>query len=93
MKFKECLNEGMKIISSDEFISKYVKNGKILPNNVDKIGGNLGLGYNKISKIENLPKEIGGSLYLSHNPIYKHVKNFDDAKRYLKKMKLKEILK
>ena len=70
MKFKEALTEAKKIkMTSKEFNSKYVKNGKILPNDVDKIEGSLDLSDNKISKIENLPDKIEGSLYLHNNKI------------------------
>jgi len=54
-----------------EFKDLYVKDGKILPNDVNVIEDYLYLGYNKISKIENLPKVIKGSLFLHNNNISK----------------------
>ena len=64
-------------MTSKEFNSKYVKNGKILPNDVDKIEGSLDLSDNKISKIENLPDKIEGDLYLYNNNISK-IENLPD---------------
>ena len=64
-------------MTSKEFNSKYVKNGKILPNDVDKIEGNLDLYNNKISKIENLPDKIKGDLNLGNNKISK-IENLPD---------------
>jgi hypothetical protein len=58
-------------MTSKEFEEKYVKEGKILPNNVEAIKGGLYLSANNITKIENLPEEIEGGLYLSANNITK----------------------
>ena len=58
-------------MKSAEFKSKYVKNGKILPNSVEKIEGGLFFNNNQITKIENLPEKIEGSLFLSNNQITK----------------------
>jgi hypothetical protein len=64
-------------MTGKEFIKKYVKKGKILPNNVEVINGTLdfchkstraGAGF---TKIENLPKVINGNLWLSSNKITK----------------------
>ena len=64
-------------MNSNEFKSKYVKDGKILPNDVDKIDGSLDLSGNNISKIENLPDKIEEGLYLSDNKISK-IENLPD---------------
>ena len=49
------------------FVNLYVKNGKILPNNVTEITDKLGISNNQISKIENLPHTINGSINLASN--------------------------
>ena len=56
---------------SEEFAKLYVKDGKILPNEVDTIEGDLNLYSDKISIIENLPNTIKGDLNLSYNQITK----------------------
>jgi len=58
-------------MTGDEFKALYVKNGKLLPNNVTEITDDLFLSNNKISKIENLPYTINGTLYLFNNKIKK----------------------
>ena len=69
-------------MTGDEFKTLYVKDGKILPNNVSEIKGDLYLSNNKISKIENLPNTINGNLFLSNNPVYTQFKktNFTNVK-------------
>ena len=54
---------------SKEFKELYVKDGKILPNDVEVIEGGLHLAYNNISVIENLPSTINGDLDLDNNKI------------------------
>ncbi len=61
-------------MTGDEFINLYVKNGKILPNNVTEITDDLNLYNMKIKKIENLPNIINGDLSLSSNKI-KQIEN------------------
>jgi uncharacterized protein YlzI (FlbEa/FlbD family) len=61
-----------------KFKRLYVKDNKILPNNVTEITGSLYLDNNNISKIENLPHTITGSLFLSHNKIEK-IENLPDV--------------
>jgi len=59
----------MKTLTGEEFVKLYVKNGRILPNDVDCINGDLWLDNNKITVLENLPQSIQGHLYLSNNKI------------------------
>ena len=52
-----------------EFINLYVKDGRILPNDVEVIDGSLDLKNCEIKKIENLPKQVNGLVCLSENKI------------------------
>jgi len=67
----ESVRQMVKIMHGEYFEKLYVKDGKILPNNVDVIEGRLHLSFHDISKIENLPKVIKGALNLSNNNISK----------------------
>ena len=65
-----CMEQSMKM-TGYEFTKLYVKNGKILPNDVQEIDGSLYLSNNNITKIENLPHTINNHLFLSNNRITK----------------------
>ena len=80
------------IMISEEFTELYVKNGKILPNDVKELNGHLYLSYNQIEKIENLPPTINGSLFLDSNQIYKMIKLLTNLIKILKDTYIRAIL-
>ena len=80
-------------MTGNEFKTLYVKNGKILPNNVTEITDDLWLHNNQILKIENLPNKINRSLSLSDNNISKleNLPNVINGNLYLDNNQIKKI--
>jgi hypothetical protein len=79
---------------SEEFVKKYVKDGKILFNDVNILESSFYLNDNQIKAIENLPDVIEGGLSLNDNPIYKEFErsDFDDEFKFYKwKLKQRNI--
>ena len=81
-------------MKGEEFKKLYIKDGRILPNNVDVIDDYLDLNYCNISKIENLPKVIKGFLILNNNNKIKILENLPEkiyGKLYLYNLPIEKI--